>query len=129
MRPRRAFGRRRTGSTATGRNPHQRPQGFGQADSRTRTPQPGTCRGHPHLNQGGVISMCRCTCVKVSVQMPEELVAAVRTMAGASGFSEYVTEAVDRRHRHDLLGELIAELEAEYGPLDEAQVLRAARMW
>jgi hypothetical protein len=61
--------------------------------------------------------------------MPEELITAVRTLVGASGFSEYVTDAVERRHGHDLLGELIDELEAEHGPLDEVQVRRATMLW
>jgi len=51
--------------------------------------------------------MCTCTCVKVRVSMPEDLIDAVRDLVGANEFSQYVTEAVDRRHRHDLLGELI----------------------
>ena len=45
---------------------------------------------------------------KVSVSMPEELAEAVRARTGAGGFSRYVTEAVDREIRHDLLDELIA---------------------
>lgn len=73
--------------------------------------------------------MCKCTCVKVRVCMPEELVEAVRDLAGAGGFSQYVTDAVDRRHRHDLLGELIDELVAEHGPLDEELVRQATREW
>ena len=73
--------------------------------------------------------MCRCTCVKVCAQMPEELVAAVRTMVGTSGFSEYVTEAVNRRHRRDLLGELIAEFEAEHGPVDDELLSQAGSEW
>lgn len=73
--------------------------------------------------------MCRCTCVKVSVQMPEELVSAVRTLVGASGLSEYITEAVERKHRHDLLGELIEEFEIERGPVGEELLIQAAREW
>lgn len=73
--------------------------------------------------------MCKCACVKVSVQMPEELVVAVRTLVGTGGFSEYVTEAVDRRYRHDLLGEWIEEFEAEHGPIDEELVRQAAKEW
>jgi hypothetical protein len=45
------------------------------------------------------------------------------------GFSEYVTEAVDRRHRRDLLGELIAECEAAHGPVDEELLSQAASEW
>lgn len=66
---------------------------------------------------------------KVSVSMPEELTEAVRAKAGAGGFSRYVTEAVSREIRHDLLGELLDELEAEYGPVPEELVEQARREW
>ena len=66
---------------------------------------------------------------KVSVSMPEELAEAVRARTGAGGFSRYVTEAVDREIRHDLLGELIDELEAEYGPVPRELLDEARREW
>jgi len=66
---------------------------------------------------------------KVSVSMPEELAEAVRARTGAGGFSRYVTEAVDREIRHDLLGELIDELEAEYGPVPQELLDEARREW
>src|SRR5215472_15330430 len=66
---------------------------------------------------------------KVSVSMPEELADAVRARTGAGGFSRYVTDAVDREFRHDLLGELIQELEAEHGPVPEHLLEEARREW
>jgi len=66
---------------------------------------------------------------KVSVSMPEELAEAVRTRTGSGGFSRYVTEAVEREFRHDLLGELIEELEAEHGPVPEHLLEEARREW
>jgi len=63
------------------------------------------------------------------VSMPEELAEAVRARTGAGGFSRYVTEAVDRKIRHDLLGELIDELEAEYGPVPQELLDEARREW
>ncbi len=66
---------------------------------------------------------------KVSVSMPEELAEAVRARTGAGGFSRYVTEAVEREFRHDLLGELIEELEAEYGPVPQELLDEASREW
>src|SRR5260221_3898529 len=66
---------------------------------------------------------------KVSVSMPEELAEAVRARTGAGGFSRYVTEAVDREIRHDLLGELVDELEAEYGPVPQELLDEARRGW
>jgi len=61
--------------------------------------------------------------------MPEELAEAVRSRTGAGGFSRYVTEAVDREIRHDLLGELIDDLEAKYGPVSQELLDEASREW
>ena len=66
---------------------------------------------------------------KVSVSMPEELADAVRARTGAGGFSRYVSKAVQREIRHDLLGELIEELEAEYGPVPEEVREQTRREW
>src|SRR5215472_5577889 len=66
---------------------------------------------------------------KVSVSMPEELAEAVRSRTGAGGFSRYVTDAVDREIRRDLLHELIEELEAEYGPVPRELLDEASREW
>ncbi len=66
---------------------------------------------------------------KVSVSMPEELAAAVRARTGAGGFSRYVTEAVERDIRHDMLGELIDELEALHGPVPQELLDEASREW
>ena len=61
--------------------------------------------------------------------MPEELAEAVRTRTGAGGFSRYVTDAVQEQARLDLLDDLAAELEGEYGPVDEDQVEQAMSEW
>jgi hypothetical protein len=66
---------------------------------------------------------------KVSVSMPEELTEAVRARTGAGGFSRYVTDAVQEQIRLDLLDDLIAEFEAEYGPVPEELVEEAMREW
>ena len=66
---------------------------------------------------------------KVSVSMPEELADAVRARTGAGGFSRYVTDAVEREIRHDRLGELLDELEAEYGPVPPEIREQTRRMW
>src|SRR5579871_4401309 len=66
---------------------------------------------------------------KVSVSMPEALADAVRARTGAGGFSRYVTDAVEREMRHDLLGELIAELEAEFGPVPQDVREQTRREW
>ncbi|MBO0822907.1 MAG: hypothetical protein J2P27_03490 [Actinobacteria bacterium] len=66
---------------------------------------------------------------KVSVSMPSELIEAIRARTGAGGFSRYVAEAVQERIRLDLLADLSAELEAEYGPIDEEGVREAMKEW
>jgi hypothetical protein len=66
---------------------------------------------------------------KVSVSMPEELADAVRARTGAGGFSRYVTDAVEEQVRLDLLDDLVAEFEAEYGPIPEELVREAMREW
>lgn len=66
---------------------------------------------------------------KVSVSMPEELADAVRARTGAGGFSRYVSDAVQEQVRLDLLDDLAAEFEAEYGPIPEELVEQARREW
>jgi hypothetical protein len=66
---------------------------------------------------------------KVSVSMPEELAEAVRARTGSGGFSRYVSEAVDREIRHDLLGELIDELEVIHGAIPQELLDEASREW
>jgi hypothetical protein len=66
---------------------------------------------------------------KISVSMPAELADLVRARTGAGGFSRYVTEAVQEKVRLDLLADLSAELESEYGPVDEDLVNQAMREW
>jgi len=66
---------------------------------------------------------------KVSVSMPEELTAAVRARTGPGGFSRYVSEATERQLRHDLLGELLTELDAEFGPVPPELLEWAERQW
>jgi hypothetical protein len=66
---------------------------------------------------------------KVSVSMPEELADAVRARTGTGGFSRYVSEVVEREIRHEQLGELLDELEAEYGPVPPEINEQTRRMW
>ncbi len=66
---------------------------------------------------------------KVSVSMPEELADAVRARTGAGGFSRYVSDAVQEQIRLDLLDELSAELEAEFGPIPDEVREQTRRTW
>jgi hypothetical protein len=73
--------------------------------------------------------MCRCTCTKVQVLMPQEVIDPVRGLVGRNGFSQYVTDAVAENLRFDLLADLTAELEAEYGPVPEEVRAQTRREW
>jgi hypothetical protein len=66
---------------------------------------------------------------KVSVSMPEDLAVAIRERSGPGGFSRYVTEAVERRFRHDRLGDLLDELDAEFGPVPPEILQWAEQQW
>lgn len=66
---------------------------------------------------------------KVSVSMPDELTAAVRTRTGPGGFSRYVTEAVEDRLRFDLMDEYGREMEAKNGPVPPELLQEALREW
>jgi hypothetical protein len=66
---------------------------------------------------------------KVSVSMPEDLATAIRERIGPGGFSRYVSEAVERRLRHDRLGDLLDELDTEFGPVSPEILRWAERQW
>lgn len=66
---------------------------------------------------------------KVSVSMPEDLATAIRERTGPGGFSRYVTEAAEQRLRHDRLGDLLDELDAEFGPVSTEMIEWAQRQW
>jgi hypothetical protein len=66
---------------------------------------------------------------KVSVSMPAELAEAVRARTGSGGFSRYVTDAVQEQVRLDLLDDLAAELEAEFGPVPDEIRQQTRRTW
>lgn len=66
---------------------------------------------------------------KVSVSMPEDLATAIRERTGPGGFSRYVTEAAEQRLRHDRLGDLLDELDAEFGPVSTEMIKWAQRQW
>lgn len=73
--------------------------------------------------------MYECTCVKVNVWMPGDLVERVRAHTGVAQFDRYIVAAVVERLRLELMDELSAYLEAEFGPLDSEQLAQAAKLW
>lgn len=66
---------------------------------------------------------------KMSVTIPSELAAELRSRAGRGNVSAYVTEALMRQLEHDRLGDLLAELEEVHGPVTEDELARARAEW
>lgn len=73
--------------------------------------------------------MYECTCIRVSVSMPEDLVRTVRDHAGPAMFDKYIAAAVEQRLRTDQLNELPAELETEFGPIPLEMRKQTADSW
>lgn len=63
------------------------------------------------------------------VWLPPDLVTAVGECAGPDRVDEYVVAAVEKRLRLDSLDELLAELDANHGPIPAAVRAQTARMW
>lgn len=59
---------------------------------------------------------------KHSVTMPAETSEGVRARVGARGFSAYVAGAVARQLERDALADVLASMDADHGPVDEAEV-------
>lgn len=66
---------------------------------------------------------------KLSITMPRKLVLAARRRAGRRGLSSFVTRAVARELEREALGEFLDELDAELGPVPDAELKRARRAW
>ena len=66
---------------------------------------------------------------KVSLSLDEEVLAEARERAGRRELSSYVNDALRRRLQHDRLGDLLAEMDVESGPLPEDLLDEARRVW
>ncbi|WP_033312864.1 hypothetical protein RFN58_18830 [Streptomyces iakyrus] len=62
---------------------------------------------------------------KYTVTLPEELAEEIRQEVGSGGFSSYVTRAIERQRELDRLGELVARLEHEHGPVTDDELASA----
>ncbi|WP_327297016.1 MULTISPECIES: hypothetical protein [unclassified Streptomyces] len=62
---------------------------------------------------------------KYTVTLPEELAEEIRSEVGPGSFSAYVTAAIERQRERDRLGELVAWLEKEHGPVTEEELAAA----
>ncbi|GGQ50530.1 hypothetical protein [Kitasatospora griseola] len=67
------------------------------------------------------------TTENLSVSMPADLIAELRTRAGRRGVSDYVTGAVRHRLAMDGLAEIVAAHEADHGALTEQEIEEARR--
>lgn len=59
---------------------------------------------------------------KHSITMPTETSEGVRSRVGKRGFSSYVADAVARQLERDALHDVLAQMEAKHGPVDEDDV-------
>lgn len=59
---------------------------------------------------------------KHSVTIPADTSEGVRSRVGARGFSAYVAGAVARQLERDALDDVLAQMEVDHGPVDEAEV-------
>jgi hypothetical protein len=66
---------------------------------------------------------------KLSATVPRGLAAQIRERAGRGNVSAYVTEALLRQLERDRLGDLVAELEQEYGPITDGEKAAARAEW
>lgn len=66
---------------------------------------------------------------KVSVSIDEELLGTARDRVGRRELSSYVNEALRRQLQRDRLLELLAEMEAESGPIPDDLMEQAQQIW
>jgi hypothetical protein len=62
---------------------------------------------------------------KLSVTIPSDIAAELRSRAGRGNVSAYVTDALIRQLEHDRLGDLLDELEQIHGPVTDEELARA----
>lgn len=66
---------------------------------------------------------------KVSLSIEENVLVEARDRAGRRELSSYVTDALRRQLQHDRIGELLAAMEAESGPIPEELMEEARKPW
>jgi Arc/MetJ family transcription regulator len=66
---------------------------------------------------------------KVSLSIDDDVLSEARERVGRRELSSYVTNALRRQLQHDRLGELLAEMEAESGPIPEDLMEEARQLW
>ncbi len=66
---------------------------------------------------------------KVSLSLDAELVARARQVAGPRGLSALVSDALRIKLQHERLRALLAEMDAEFGPVPAEELVRARAAW
>jgi Arc/MetJ family transcription regulator len=66
---------------------------------------------------------------KVSLSIEANVLAEARERAGSRELSSYVTDALRRQLQHDRIGELLAAMEAESGPIPDELMEEARQLW
>ncbi len=66
---------------------------------------------------------------KVSLSIDEDVLAEARARAGRRELSSYVNEALRRQLQRDRLGELLAEMDDESGPVPDDLLEEARQPW
>ena len=66
---------------------------------------------------------------KVSLSIDEDVLSEARDRAGHRELSSYVNDALRRQLQRDRLTELLAEMEAESGPIPDEVMEEARRLW
>lgn len=66
---------------------------------------------------------------KVSLSIESDVLSEARERAGRRELSGYVSEALRRQLQHDRLGELLAEMAAESGPIPDDVMEEARQPW
>jgi hypothetical protein len=69
------------------------------------------------------------TVEKVSLSLDAELVARARQVAGPRGLSALVSDALRIKLQHERLRALLAEMDAEFGPVPAEEQVRARAAW
>jgi hypothetical protein len=66
---------------------------------------------------------------KLSITIPHKLASAARKRAGRRGLSSFVARAVARELEREALGQFLDELDDLLGPVPDAELKRARRVW
>jgi Arc/MetJ family transcription regulator len=66
---------------------------------------------------------------KVSLSIDEDVLAEARARVGRRELSSYVNDALRRQLQRDRLAELLAEMDAESGPIPDEVMEEARRLW